>query len=96
MPEVEVRIVITVLTVDEALQHICAIFRDEAKLGDITPTERDLLMDGAILLAMSVDDMSREDRSGSGSGRTEGALPRRVTLPRRAGRHERPRLAAAR
>lgn len=91
----EVRIVITVLTVDEALQHICAIFRDEANLGDITPTERDLLMDGAILLAMSVDDMSREDRFGPGSGRTEEALPRRATLPRRAGRHERPRFAAA-
>lgn len=83
------RIVITVLTVDEALQHICALFRDEANLGDITPTERDLLMDGAILLAMSVDDMSREDRLGSDSGRPEGALPRR------AGRHERPRLAAS-
>jgi len=54
-----VRIVITVLTVDEALQHICAIFREEADLGDITPTERDLMIDGAILLAMNVDDMSR-------------------------------------
>jgi len=90
MHEVEVRIVITVLTVDEALQHICAMFREEADLGDITPTERDLLIDGAILLAMNVDDMSREDRSGSDSGRPEGALPRR------AGRHERPRPAAAR
>ena len=89
MHEVEVRIVITVLTVDEALQHICAMFRDEANLGDITPTERDLLMDGAILLAMSVDDMSREDRFGPDSGRPAG------TLPRRPGRHERPRLAAA-
>lgn len=86
---------ITVLTVDEALQHICAIFRDEANLGDITPTERDLLIDGAILLAMSVDDMSREDRSGPGSGRKGEALPRRAPLPRRAGRHERPRRAAA-
>jgi hypothetical protein len=57
---VEVKIVITVLTVDEALQHICAMFREEADLGDITPTERDLLIDGAILLAMNVDDMSRD------------------------------------
>jgi hypothetical protein len=89
MPEVEVRIVITVLTVDEALQHICATFREEAELGDLTPTERDLLIDGAILLAMNVDDMSREGRFGSDSGCPEG------TLPRRAGRHERPRLAAA-
>jgi hypothetical protein len=65
---VEVRIVITVLTVDEALQHICAMFREEADLGDITPAERDLLMDGAILLAMNVDDMSREDRSSPAPG----------------------------
>jgi hypothetical protein len=77
---VEVKIVITVLTVDEALQHICAMFREEADLGDITPTERDL---------MNVDDMSREDRFGQDSGRPAG------TLPRRTGRHERPRLAAA-
>jgi hypothetical protein len=89
MHEVEVRIVITVLTVDEALQHICAMFREEADLGDITPTERDLLMDGAILLAMNVDDMSREDHFGPDSRWPEGALPRRP------GRHERPRLAAA-
>jgi hypothetical protein len=89
MPGVEVRIVITVLTVDEALQHICAIFRKEAELGEITPTERDLMMDGAILLAMNVDDMSREDRFGPDPGRPAGALPRR------AGRHERPQLAEA-
>jgi len=86
---VEVRIVITVLTVDEALQHICAIFREEADLGDITPTERDLMIDGAILLALNVDDMSREDHFGPDSGGPAGPLPRR------AGRHERPRLAAA-
>ena len=79
----------TVLIVDKALQHICATFREEADRGDITPTERDLLIDGAILLAMNVDDMAREDRAGPDSGRPAGALPRR------AGRHERPRLAAA-
>jgi len=69
MPEVEVRIVNTVLIVDKALQHICATFREEADRGDITPTERDLLIDGAILLAMNVDDMAREDRAGPDSGR---------------------------
>ncbi len=50
--------VITVLTVDEALQHVCAVFREHADRGDITPAERDLLIDGAILLAMRVDDLA--------------------------------------
>ena len=35
---------ITVLTVDAALRRICAIFREQADRGDITPTERDLLI----------------------------------------------------
>ena len=60
MPGVEVGTVITVLTVDAALQHICAAFREQVDLGDITPAERDLLIDGAILLAMRVDDLARE------------------------------------
>jgi hypothetical protein len=67
--------VITVLTVDAALQHICAIFREQADRGDITPTERDLLIDGAILLANYVDDLARDGRIGSHSGWPEAALP---------------------
>jgi hypothetical protein len=74
MPGVEVGTVITVLTVDEALRHICATFRERADQGDITPAERDLLIDGAILLAMHVDDLAWDDRIGSDSGRPEGAL----------------------
>jgi len=89
MPGVEVGTVITVLTVDEALQHICAIFREQADRGDITPTERDLLMDGAILLAMRVEDLARDGRVGSGSGWPEGELSEPV------GRHERHAAAAA-
>jgi hypothetical protein len=72
---VEVRTVITVLTVDAALQHVCAIFREQADRGDISPTERDLLVDGAILLASYVDDVDREGRAGSHPGWPEGALP---------------------
>ena len=53
---------ITVLTVDSALQDTCAIFRERAGRGDITPAERDLLIDGAILLAMHVDDLAGEGR----------------------------------
>jgi len=89
MPEVEVRTVITVLTVEAELQHICATFREQADRGDITPTERDLLIDGAILLAMHVDDLARDGRAGSDSGWPEGALPKP------AGRHERQAVAAA-
>ena len=80
---------ITVLTVDAALQHTCAMFREQAGRGDITPTERDLLIDGAILLAMRVDDLARDARVGSDSGWPVGALPKPV------GRHERQAAAAA-
>jgi hypothetical protein len=90
MPGVEVGTVITVLTIDAALQRICAIFREQADRGDITPTERDLLIDGAILLAMHVDeDLARDGRVGSDSGWPEGARPGPV------GRHERRAVAAA-
>ena len=54
---------ITVLTVDEALQHLGATFREQADRGRITPAERDLLMDGAILLAMNIEDLERESGS---------------------------------
>jgi len=89
MPGVEVGTVLTLLTVDAELQHTCAIFREQADRGDITPTERDLLIDGAILLAMHVDDLARDGRVGSDSGWSEGALPKPV------GRHERQAAAAA-
>jgi hypothetical protein len=89
MPAVEVGTVITVLTVDAALQHICAIFREQADRGDITPTERDFLIDGAILLANYVDGLDQDGRVGSLSGWPEEALPGP------AGRHERQAAAAA-
>jgi len=81
--------VITVLTVDAALQHTCAIFHEQANRGDITPTERDLLIDGAILLALHVDDLARDGRAGSHSGWPEEARPEP------AGRHERHLAAVA-
>ena len=81
--------VITVLTVDEALQHVCATLREHADRGDITPAECDLMIDGAILLAMRVDDLARDDRVGSDPGWPERALPEPV------GRHERRAAAAA-
>src|SRR5271165_5299790 len=89
MPEVEVGIVITVLTVEAALQDTCAVFRERAGRGDITPAERDLLIDGAILLAMHVDDLAGEGRPDPAPGRAGAARPEP------AGRHERHPAAAA-
>jgi hypothetical protein len=89
MPVVEVGTVITVLTVDAALQHTCAIFREQADQGDITPAERDLLIDGAILLAMHLDDLAQDRRVGSHPGWSDQARPEP------AGRHERHAVAIA-
>ena len=54
---------ITVLAIDEALQQTCAIFREKADQGDITSAERDLLIDGAILLAMRIDEQAAQTAS---------------------------------
>lgn len=78
----------TVFTVDAALESTCATFRERADRGDITPAERDLLIDGAILLAMHIDDLPREDRAGPTPG-----WPR-MARPAPAGRHERHQSAA--
>jgi hypothetical protein len=86
---VEVGNVITVLTVETALQRTCAAFRERADRGDITPAERDLLIDGAILLAMHVDDLAAGGRDDPAPGRPGAARPER------AGRHERYPAAAA-
>ncbi len=80
---------LTVLTVDEALQHMCAQFREQADRGSITPSERDLLIDGAVLLAMRVDDLARDDRTDPDSDWPE------WSLRKSAGRHERQMARAA-
>ena len=84
----EVGTVMTVFTVDAALESTCATFREQADRGDITPAERDLLIDGAILLAMHIDDLPTEDRAGPIPG-----WPR-MARPAPAGRHERHQSAA--
>ena len=78
----------TVFTVDAALESTCATFRERADRGDITPAERDLLMDGAILLAMHIDDLAGEDRVGPTPGWPG------MARPAAAGRHERYQAAA--
>jgi hypothetical protein len=78
----------TAMTVDAALESTCATFRERADRGDITPAERDLLIDGAILLAMHIDVLPREDRADPTPG-----WPR-IARPAPAGRHERHQSAA--
>ncbi len=80
---------ITVLTVEAALEHTCATFRERADRADITPAERDLLIDGAILLAMHIDDLAGQGWAGSTPSWLEG------TRPAPSGRHERYLAAAA-
>jgi hypothetical protein len=46
MHEVEVGTVITAFTVDAALQHICAIFRDQPDRGDIQCRRTDAVRRG--------------------------------------------------
>ena len=89
MPGVEVGTVTTVFTVDAALQHTCAIVREKANQGDISPAERDLLIDGAILLAMHVNELAQDGCVGWHSGWAGSA----VAEP--AGRHELQAAAAA-
>ena len=51
-------------TVDSALQHTCAMFRERAAHGEITPVERDLLIDGAILLAANLELLIQDAHEG--------------------------------
>lgn len=46
--------------VDAALEHTCAEFRSRAAYGQITAVERDLLIDGAILLAANIEELLQD------------------------------------
>lgn len=50
--------------VDAALEHTCADFRSRAAAGQITAAERDLLIDGAILLAAKIEELTQDARAG--------------------------------
>lgn len=50
-------------TVDSALQHTCAVFREQAAHGDITAAECDLLIDGAVLLAANIEELVQDSRA---------------------------------
>jgi len=58
----------TVFTVDSALQHTCAGFREQATAGKITAAECDLLIDGAILLAVHLEALIQDAGVGTGVG----------------------------
>ena len=60
-------------TVDSALQHSCAEFREHAARGEITAAECDLLMDGAILLAVHLEELIQDARAGLPPGWPEAA-----------------------
>ena len=47
-------------TVDAALERTCAGFREQAARGEITAAERDLLIDGAILLAVNLEELVQD------------------------------------
>jgi hypothetical protein len=53
-----------VFTVDSALQHTCASFREQAARGEITAAECDLLIDGAILLAVHLETLIQDAYAG--------------------------------
>lgn len=51
-------------TVDAVLQHTCAEINEQADRGQLSAVERDLLVDGAILLAVHLDALARDGRVG--------------------------------
>ena len=50
--------------VDIALEHTCAEFSSRAADGQITAAERDLLIDGAILLAAKIEALIQDSHNG--------------------------------
>ena len=51
-------------TVDLALEHACAGIREQAAHGEITAAECDLLLDGAILLAVNLEALIQDAHAG--------------------------------
>jgi len=76
-----------VFIVDVALEHVCGEFRSQADDGQITAFERDLLIDGAILLAAKVEELTQDGRA---------AVPPRQDRQDPHARHARQPAAAVR
>jgi len=80
----------TVFVVDVALEHVCAEFRSRAADRQITAAERDLLIDGAILLANKIEELqqdAREEQPLGSLGRARHAAGVVTRRPRRLARH---------
>lgn len=84
------REVVAMFIVDVALEHTCAEFRSRAADGQVTAAERDLLIDGAVLLANKIEDLQQDARAGLSqewpdrARHSAGVVPAR---PRRLARH---------
>ncbi len=65
-------------TIDAALEHTCAEFRARADCGQITAAERDLLIDGAILLAVKLEELIQDSRGKLVGSWPEAAQPQLV------------------
>jgi hypothetical protein len=50
---------------ESALEHTCAEFRDQVTCGQITAAECDLLIDGAILLAVHLEALLQDAQVGT-------------------------------
>ena len=84
------------LTADSALQHTCSIIGEQAAHGDITAAERDLLIDGAILLAANLETLIQDDHADRPPAWPEASQrPARPARPARHARHARHALAAS-
>jgi hypothetical protein len=53
-----------VFALDSALEHTCSEFRAQVTRGQITAAERDLLIDGAILLAIHLEALLQDAHVG--------------------------------
>jgi len=62
-----------VFTVDSALQHTCASFRNQVACGEITADECDLLIDGAVLLAVNLETLIQDAHAGRPPSWPEGS-----------------------
>jgi hypothetical protein len=74
-----------VFTIDAALQHTCAGFREHAARGEITANECDLLIDGAIMLAVHLEALVEEPSASSPAA----ARQPKLSAARRRTRHRR-------
>jgi hypothetical protein len=64
-----------VFTMDTALQHTCASFREQAARGAITAAECDLLIDGANTLAVNLETLIEEAQAGTAPSWREASHP---------------------